>query len=434
MKNLFYGWVVAACAFVVLFLTYGVQYSFGVFVPAMVDDLGWQRASLGGAFSLYSVMYTSFSLVSGRFTDSLGPRRVIGLGGVLLGIGLVATSQMSSHWQLFFWYGIVAALGMSTAYIPCNMTVVRWFHRKRGLALGLASCGASCGILAVPLLASFIIDRSDWRIGMLVLGMGLLVVTNLAARFMVSAPAQMGLLPDGDSVPSSAPSHGPAAAATAALPVWTLREATTTLSFWLFVIAFAVAMLTITVPFVHIPGFARDIGLSDLGGAMTVSIIGLFALIGSISLGTLSDRIGRKAAIVLAFASQVAAFVLFLNADNTTVLYLGAAAFGFFYGGLCLALSGLSRRFVRAGPTPGRSVDSSLPVPGSWVRGVQRLPVTCATSTAITISPSWRACLPLPARSRCLRCCHSPDVETLPWTLESESSLSGQCRSAAQFN
>ena len=333
MKNLFYGWVVAACAFVVLFLTYGVQYSFGVFVPAMVDDLGWQRASLGGAFSLYSVMYTSFSLVSGRLTDSLGPRRVIGLGGVLLGIGLAATSQMSSHWQLFFWYGIVAALGMSTAYIPCNMTVVRWFHRKRGLALGLASCGASCGILAVPLLASFIIDRFDWRIGMLVLGMGLLVVTNLAARFMVSAPAQMGLLPDGDSVPSSAPSHGLAATATAALPAWTLREATTTLSFWLFVIAFAVALLTTTVPFVHIAGFARDIGLSDLGGAMTVSIIGLFALIGSISLGPLSDRIGRKVAIVLALASQVVAFVLFLNADNTTVLYLGAAAFGFFYGG-----------------------------------------------------------------------------------------------------
>ena len=172
MKPLFYGWIVTGCAFVVLFLTYGVQYSFGIFVPVMVDELGWQRASLGGAFSFYTVVYTTFSLLSGKLTDSLGPRRVVGLGGVLLGIGIMATSQMSSQWQLFFWYGIVAALGMSTAYIPCNVTVVRWFQRKRGLALGVASCGASCGILAVPVFTSLLINLTDWRTAMLTLGAG----------------------------------------------------------------------------------------------------------------------------------------------------------------------------------------------------------------------------------------------------------------------
>ena len=328
MKTLFYGWIVTGCAFVVLFLTYGVQYSFGIFVPAMVDDLGWQRATLGGAFSFYTVVYTGFSLLTGRLTDSLGPRRVVGLGGILLGVGIIGTSQMSSQWQLFFWFGIVAALGMSSAYIPCSMTVVRWFHRKRGLALGLASCGASCGILIVPVLATFIIAKTDWRISLLVLGAGLLVITNLVARFMVSGPEQMGLLPDGERYPDNA---APSESATQAYG-WTLREARTTLSFWIFLVAFAVTMLTITVPFVHVAGFARDIGLSDLRAAMTISIIGLFALIGSVSLGALSDRIGRKAAIVVGLGAQVAAFGLFFNAESVTTLYLGAAAFGFFYG------------------------------------------------------------------------------------------------------
>ncbi|MBS1270463.1 MAG: putative MFS-type transporter YhjX [Gammaproteobacteria bacterium] len=334
MKAPFYGWIVAGCAFLVLFLTYGMQYSFGVFVPAMLDDLGWRRAIVGGAFSLYTVVYTSLSLLSGRLTDSLGPRRVIALGGVLLGIGIVATSQMSSQWQLYFWYGIVAALGMSTAYIPCNMTVVRWFHNRRGLALGLATCGASCGILAVPLLASFIIARSDWRVGFAVLGAGVFVLINIAARFMVHDPEQMGLLPDG-------------AEATALQRVdpdpllnphesvdWTLREARTTLSFWLLLAAFAVAFLTITVPFVHLPAFARDIGLAGTRGAMSVSIIGLFALIGSVSLGTLSDRIGRRGALAAALLAQLAAYLLFITARDAGTLYVGAAAFGFFYGGI----------------------------------------------------------------------------------------------------
>ncbi len=332
MKTPFYGWIVVGCVFLVLFLTYGVQYSFGVFVPAMVDELGWQRASLGGAFSLYSVVYTSFSLLSGRLTDSLGPRRVIGLGGVLLGLGIMATSQISAQWQLYLCYGVVAALGMSNAYIPCNMTVVRWFHRKRGLALGLASCGASCGILVVPMLAAFIIEYADWRLGLLTLGAALFIVINIVARFMVRSPELMGLLPDGAASPSSG--IPPTASSADDMAGWTLSEARTTLTLWMFLLAFAAVLLTVTVPFVHVPVFARDIGLSAMGGAIAVSVAGLFALLGSIALGALSDRIGRKAAMVLALCVQVAAFLIFLVADSAASLYAGAAAFGFFYGGI----------------------------------------------------------------------------------------------------
>ena len=138
-RPLFYGWIVTACAFTVLFLTYGIQYSFGVFLPAMLNELGWQRAEIAGAFSLYTMVYSGCSWFSGRLTDSQGPRLVIAIGGVFLGCGIIATSQVSAKWQMYLFYGLIAALGMSTAFIPCNATVVKWFQRKRGLALGLAS-------------------------------------------------------------------------------------------------------------------------------------------------------------------------------------------------------------------------------------------------------------------------------------------------------
>jgi MFS family permease len=333
MNSPFYGWIVVACAFLVLFFTYGVQYSFGVFIPPMIDELGWRRASLGGVFSLYSLVYMGFSLLSGRLTDTLGPRRVIGLGGVLLGLGIMATSQISAQWQLYLCYGLVAALGMSTAYIPCNMTVVRWFHIRRGLALGIASCGASCGILVVPLLASFIIDQADWRVGLFTLGAALFIAINVVARFMVRGPELLGLQPDGAATP---PSSGVAYVGSAGddLAAWTLSEARATITFWMLLLAFTIALLTVTVPFVHVPLFARDIGLSAMGGAAAISVIGLFALIGSIALGALSDRIGRKAAMALALCVQIAAFLIFLEADDSIMLYVGAAAFGFFYGGI----------------------------------------------------------------------------------------------------
>ena len=88
--------------------------------------------------------------MAGRLTDRWGPRTVIAIGGALLGAGLVAMSRVGALWQPYLLYGTIAALGMSTAYVPCNATVARWFTRRRGLAVGLASAGGSLGTLALP--------------------------------------------------------------------------------------------------------------------------------------------------------------------------------------------------------------------------------------------------------------------------------------------
>ena len=332
MKKIFYGWVIVCSAFAVLFLTYGAQYSFGVFIPAMLDDLGWTRASLGGAFSLYTVVYTSLSVVSGRLTDSLGARRVIGIGAVLLGMGLILTSQVTAHWQIYLCYSIVAAVGMSTAYIPCNMTVVRWFVRQRGVALGLASSGASCGFLFVPLIAGYLIVETNWRTALLVIAVVVLIVISIVARFMVSSPESIGLAADGEIDSNHAFDTTPKSVS--ATPTgMRLGEAVNTRAFWILLAAFTIAMLSLTVPFVHIVGHAHDLGVSGIRAAMTVSIIGLFSLVGSVSLGVLSDRLGRKLTMLSAFAFQVVAFGLFLMAETLYGVYCGAAFFGLFYGG-----------------------------------------------------------------------------------------------------
>ena len=59
-------------------------------------------------------------------------------------------SQVLALWHLYIVLGLVAASGMSAAYVPCNATVVRWFTRKRGLALSITSSGASFGMFIFP--------------------------------------------------------------------------------------------------------------------------------------------------------------------------------------------------------------------------------------------------------------------------------------------
>ncbi|MEM7542913.1 MAG: MFS transporter [Pseudomonadota bacterium] len=323
----FYGWVIVSFAFFILALAYGVQYSFGVFIPVMMNDLGWDRATLGGAFSLYAMVYLSITVVSGRLTDLWGPKVVLSIGGFLIGIGLIGTSRATEPWHIFFWYGLVAALGMSTAYIPCNVTVARWFQRRRGLAVGLASSGSSCGIFIVPLIAVMLLGETSWRTALAGLGSGLLVLTLVSARFMVRSPADLGLQVDGAS---GASETGSAADITAS---WSFAQARHTSCFWIFAIGFLFTLIPMPVPFVHLPVFALDLKLSDQTGASAVSIVGFSALVGGISLGSFSDRVGPKNAFLVALAAQGLAFICLLLAKSSFGLFLGAVAFGVFYGG-----------------------------------------------------------------------------------------------------
>lgn len=324
--GVFYGWTVVAAAGLVLFMAYGTQYAFGVFFAALVDEFGWSRASLSGVFSLYALVYSGVALVAGRLTDRWGPRTVIGIGGALLGLGLVAMSGVGALWQPYVLYGTVAALGMSTAYVPCNATVAKWFTRRRGLAVGLASAGGSLGTFALPPVAHFLVSRLGWRWAYVVFGTAILVALNALAVLMRRDPETVGLAPDGDR-PSRAP-----APATRGAHDWTIRRAFRSPAFWLLFGVFAGTWAPVFIPLVHLVPMARGLGIPPLLAATLVSALGAAALVGRLVMGGASDRIGRRAALALALTLQIAAFLGFARASDLGALYATSLLFGFSYG------------------------------------------------------------------------------------------------------
>jgi MFS family permease len=323
--GIFYGWTVVAAAGLVLFMAYGTQYAFGVFFAALVEEFGWSRASLSGVFSLYAVVYSGFALVAGRLTDRWGPGAVIAAGGALLGAALVAMSGVGALWQPYVLYGTIGALGMSTAYVPCNTTVAKWFTRRRGLAVGLASAGGSLGTFALPPVAHFLVSRLGWRGAYVVFGVAIAVSLNALALLMRRDPETIGLAPDGDR---------PARAAAAAPrgPAWTVRRALGSRTFWLLFGVFAATWTPVFAPLVHLVPMARGLGVSPLLAATLVSAIGGAALVGRLAMGGASDRIGRRGALAVALVLQAGAFVAFAQADRLPALYAASLAFGFSYG------------------------------------------------------------------------------------------------------
>jgi len=322
---IFYGWRIVAAAFVVLFTAYGAQYCFGVFFAALLDEFRWSRAALSGVFSLYAFGYCIVGFPAGRLTDRWGPRVVITAGALFLGIALAAMALVTRLWEPYVLYGVLGALGMGTAYVPCNSTVVKWFARRRGLAVGVASTGGSLGTFALPPLAHWVVGAVGWRIAYVGFGVGVFAALALAATVMRRDPRSMGLSPDGVEVTPARPDARAGRA-------WNLGRAMGTRVFWLIAAAFTATWLAVFIPLVHLVPFARDLGYTAGTGAWLVSALGAGAVVGRLAMGPVSDRVGRRPALVAGTTLQAVAFLAFSAVQGLDGLVLTAAAFGFSYG------------------------------------------------------------------------------------------------------
>jgi MFS family permease len=324
----FYGWVVVGGAFLVLFMAYGAQFSFGVFFSALLEEFGWSRAALSGAFSLYAFGYSGFAFVSGWLTDRWGPRAVIATGGIFLGAGWIAMSFTSSLWHPYVFYGAVAALGMSTAYVPCGATVTRWFSRRRGLAAGLASAGGSLGAFVLPPVAQLLVSTVGWRWAYVIFGSAILVTLNALAPLMKRDPEGLGLVPDGRPGARSEGTERPRGGD------YTIVQALKSRAFWILFALFTATWIPVFSPIVHLVPLARGLGIEPMLAATLVSALGLAAVVGRLVLGTLSDHAGRRPALGIGLGMQAAAFLGFAQAGSLPGLYAASIAFGFSYGAI----------------------------------------------------------------------------------------------------
>ena len=332
--GIFYGWIIVGCAFTILWIAYGIQFSFGVFLPYISADTGWTRGSLSIPYSLYVFVYCALGMVAGRLTDRLGPKIVLIVGGVTLGIGVAITSHVHALWQLYLSLGVIAAIGMSAAYVPCNATIVRWFAAKRAIAVSVASGGSSFGMFTFPPLVTALIRLYGWRNAYLILSIVALALIVTCASFVVRDPEQMGLHPDGASIDPAplSPSSSPT-------PVsfeneWSLSDARRTSAFWLLTAIFTLTWLVIFMPLVHLVPFAEDLGISHYRAAMTISVIGFAGFAGRVAIGPISDRIGRRQTLALCLVFQALSFIGFTFSHGLNLLYTAAGIFGFSYGGL----------------------------------------------------------------------------------------------------
>ena len=326
----FYGWIVVIAAGCVILIMYGTLLTFGIFFKPVLTEFGWTRAMTAGAFSLGIVFRGLLNMVAGGLTDKYGPRIVVTTCGLLLGTGYLLMSQISSIWQLYFFYGILVGAGMSGAWIPQLSTVARWFEKRKGLATGIAAAGEGIGILILAPVVRWLISTYDWRFSYIVVGITALVLVIAAAQFLRRDPSQMGLLPYGEGEAKKQSSNLGASG-------FSLQQAIHTREFWLLCAVYFSFLFCLNTILAHIVIHAIGLGISAISAANILAIIGGTSIIGRLATGVLADRAGGKSAIIAGLIILIMALLWLQLASVVWMLYLFAAIFGLAFGGLLVS-------------------------------------------------------------------------------------------------
>lgn len=329
--KVFYGWVVVATFCITGTAIWGIRFSFGVFFKSLESEFALSRAATSAIFSVQMVLGGIFTILGGWALDRYGPRVIFLLMGIFTGLSLVLTGQTGALWQIFFTYSLLLAMGTSAIYVTVMSTVSRWFEKKRGLALGIASIGAGMGPLVVAPFATYLISAFDWRTAFTILGIIALAVVIPFSRLLKRDPQEIGTLPDGASFsPNASLEQRPAAAADYLSP-W---QAFRTRSFWLVVGIFFLYAVTIFIILTHLVPHVTDLGFSAVEAATVFSVAGGATLVGRVLLGVAADRLGRKMAAMLCTLMHAGGMLWLLWAQEMWMFYLYALVFGLAWGGM----------------------------------------------------------------------------------------------------
>ncbi len=349
--KIFYGWVIVAAALVIFSVLTGVRFSFGVFFKSLQGEFDLTRAATSAVFSVYMVLSAIFSIVSGWALDRYGPRVVVCLMGLFIGLSLLITSQTNAFWQLFLSYSLLLAIGTAGTIPVIVSTVSRWFDKKRGVAIGIATSGAGLGTLVVAPFAAYLISSFGWRISYIIIGLVAWLVVISMAMLLRRDPREMGVLPDG--IKSSGRTELVDREGSLQLAGLSLLQALRTRNFWLILAIWLLFGLCISLILTHVVPYATDIGVSIIEAATILSVISGFSILSRILVGRISDTVGRKTPGIICAMFGAGALVWLIWSHSLWMFYLFAVPFGFYYGGLGVSSLAMASDFFR-GPNLGK--------------------------------------------------------------------------------
>src|SRR5215472_1954857 len=121
-----------------------LQYGWTLFVGPINQKFGWGAPAIQVAFTLFVLAETWLVPFEAYFVDRYGPRVIVAIGGILVGLAWIINSAAHSLSMLYAG-GIIGGVGAGIVYGTASGAALKWFPDRRGLAAGLTAAGFGAG-------------------------------------------------------------------------------------------------------------------------------------------------------------------------------------------------------------------------------------------------------------------------------------------------
>ena len=308
--------VIIACGCAVALLSFGPRSSLGFFIQPMSREFAWGRDVFSLAIAVQNLLWGLGQPLAGAIADRFGLVRVMCVGALLYAGGLLLMRYAATPLSLDLGAGVLIGFGLS----GCSFNLVLSAFTKilpaerRGLALGAGTAAGSFGQFLFAPFGVAMIDNFGWQSALMV----------FAALMLLIVPLSLAL-----STPPATSTNVPAADQQSFKTA--LAEAFGHRSYVLLVLGFFTCGFQLAFVTVHLPAFLVDRGIPAQTGGWVIAAIGLFNIIGSLSVGWLQNRMPKRYILSTIYFTRAVATVLFISFPITAV---SAIAFG--------AISGLT--------------------------------------------------------------------------------------------
>lgn len=306
--KLHYGWVIAFTGTLVTVLAHGFgRMSYSVILPAMKEGLGLSYTQAGAIATGNFIGYLALAVLGGLLAARFGTRRAVFVSLLVMGVSMILTG-FSRSFPFAFFMRLITGMGNGGSYVPIMALPAAWFVMRKGLATGIVAAGIGLGLslsgfLLPPIIRGY--GEMGWRLAWFLLG-GLVLGGSFACYFLLrDHPAEKGLLPYGASA-DYVPVHrlpvglfSTFKAVASIKEVWKLGLAYFGYGFsYIIYLTFFVAYLT----------KERDVDFTK--AAFYFSVVGFLSIFCGVIYGWISDRMGRRNAMIMAYLALAVSYML----------------------------------------------------------------------------------------------------------------------------
>lgn len=338
------AWWVLALTFAVLFSLNGSRASFAVLYVPLEEEAGWSTVSIAGSAMVGQVVMGVSFIVAGMAVDRYGPRRVLPIFALLHLAGYGLSAVATDVWQVYVGFGLLGSVAFGIGVGPLLAIVARWFHRHRGLALGIGSSAGQAGAALFAPMTALLTDAIGWRWTFGLLGFIPFALIFIAAGFLHRRPEEGGQIPYG-SASSAGGGIGPQAALSPPFGP-AIRQALRQQALWLACIVYFSANISTGLLIFHIVRHGQGEGLSLAAASGLLSVVTGVSVAGRVGGGAIADRTDFGKFLTISCVVMGVGVGLFATFPHTTLLYCFAAIYGVGLGGAVVLQTIVSRAIV----------------------------------------------------------------------------------------